>query len=119
MVPGWYLTPEFPQPQAKRSPRPRPFPIQAQTSAASFVELQTVEYPPHPGCRCSQPSVNRLLVPADWAGQSQGQMVVSLPLLGLLQLRSGPQTAPFSGPDPVVPNCPQDAHSFALSKPWD
>ena len=44
-------------------------------------------------------------------------VIISLPLLGLLQLRSGPQTAPFSGPDPVVPNCPQDAHLLPSVNP--
>lgn len=91
VVPGWYLTPESPQPQAGTPPNF--LPIQAQTSAAFFVEPQTVGYQPCSGAATGQPSVNGPLVPADWAGQSQEQMVISLPLQGPLQLRSGPQTA--------------------------
>ena len=91
VVPGWYLTPESPQPQAGTPPTSslsKPRPLQH-----SLLNPRQWGVSPALGAATGQPSVNGLLVPADWAGWSQEQMVISLPPQGPLQLRSGPQTA--------------------------
>lgn len=106
MVPGWYLTPESSRLGQERPPSPC---IQAQTSAASFVEPGQWGVGPAPGtCRglvlCKWIAC---VCRGGWAGPQTDSHFAPHP--GPPQLRSGPHTA---SQYLVVPSCP-----FAISTP--
>lgn len=65
------------------------------------------------------PSLNRLLVPADWAGLSRNRWSAPAPASqGLLRLRPGLFIALTQGPDPGIPRPPEGSPSRFSGEAW-